>query len=61
VLRRVGDTLVWLGLILMVAGVVYFTPRFANYVESERSKHERESKTWRAMAYLEFVSHDATP
>ena len=43
-MRQVGDMLVWLGLILVVAGVVYFTPRFANYVASERSEHGRESK-----------------
>lgn len=31
-MRQVGDTLIWLALILVVAGVVYFTPRLATYV-----------------------------
>ncbi len=31
-MRQFGDTLVWLGLILVVAAVVYFTPRLATYV-----------------------------
>ena len=31
-MRQVGDTLVWLGLIMVVAAVVYFTPRFASYL-----------------------------
>jgi hypothetical protein len=33
-MRHVLDTLVWFGLILMVAAVVYFTPRVADYVSS---------------------------
>jgi len=49
-MRQIGDMLVWLGLILMIAAVVYFTPRFANYA-SELSDHGRESRTPRAMAY----------
>ena len=35
-MRQVGDTLVWLGLIVVLAAVVYFTPRFANYFTRER-------------------------
>ena len=31
-MRQLGDMLVWLGLIVVVAAVVYFTPRIANYV-----------------------------
>ena len=30
-MRQVGDTLVWLGLIVVVAAVLYFTPRFASF------------------------------
>jgi hypothetical protein len=60
-MRQVGDMLVWLALILVVAGVVYFTPRFANYVASERSGHGRESRISRVMAYQQFESPDATP
>ena len=37
-MRQVGDTLVWLAMIGVVAAVVYFTPRLASYVGSrERS------------------------
>jgi hypothetical protein len=31
-MRQVGDTLVWLGLIVVVGAVIYFTPRFASYL-----------------------------
>jgi hypothetical protein len=31
-MRQVGDTMVWLGMILLVAAVIYFTPRLASYV-----------------------------
>jgi hypothetical protein len=31
-MRQVGDTLVWLGMIVVVAAVIYFTPRLASYV-----------------------------
>ena len=31
-MRQVGDTLVWLALIAVVAAVLYFTPLFANMV-----------------------------
>jgi len=33
-MRQVGDTLVWLALVAVVAAVVYFTPRFASYFSS---------------------------
>ena len=33
-MRQVGDTLVWLALIVVVAAVVYFTPRVASYVST---------------------------
>ncbi len=35
-MRQVGDTLVWLGLIVVLAAVVYFTPQFASYFARER-------------------------
>jgi hypothetical protein len=31
-MRQVGDTIVWLGMIMVVAAVIYFTPRLASYV-----------------------------
>ncbi len=60
-MRQVGDMLVWLVLIVVVAAVVYFTPRFANYVASEQSEHARDSRTSRVMAYQRSESTDATP
>jgi hypothetical protein len=33
-MRQVGDTLVWLGLITVVAAVIYFTPRLASLVSA---------------------------
>jgi hypothetical protein len=60
-MRQVGDMLVWLALIVVVAAVVYFTPRVANYVASERSDPGRASQTSQAMAYQQFGSPDATP
>jgi hypothetical protein len=33
--------LVWLGLILVVAAVVYFTPRLAEFVTAVQSNQER--------------------
>ncbi len=31
-MRQVVDTLVWLAMIMVIAAVVYFTPRLASYV-----------------------------
>jgi len=33
-MRHIGDTLVWLGLVLVAAAVIYFTPRVSDYVAS---------------------------
>ena len=60
-MRQVGDMLVWLALIVVIAAVVYFTPRVANYVASEQSDHGRESMTSRPVAYPAFGQPDATP
>lgn len=47
-MRQVGDTLVWLALIAMVAAVLYITPRVANYVSSreEGSIANRPGVAW---------------
>jgi hypothetical protein len=54
-MRHVGDTLVWLGLILVVAAVVYFTPRFADYVSSMGAEHGRGCSTCREVAFNHSV------
>jgi len=59
-MRQVGDMLVWFAVILVIAAVVYFTPRFAAYA-SQRADQGRESGTSRAMAYQQLDSPDATP
>jgi hypothetical protein len=44
-MRQVGDTLVWLALIVVVAAVLYITPRVANYVSTREKEaiHMRRS------------------
>jgi hypothetical protein len=51
-MRQVGDTLVWLSLIAVVAAVLYFTPRFASYFASrERDSLAagRDGVAWRVV------------
>ena len=45
-MRQVGDTLVWLAMIGVVAAVVYFTPRLANYVGSMADDHTSDKATF---------------
>ncbi len=52
-MRQVGDTLVWLALIAMVAAVLYITPRVAHYVssrEEETSSFDRPGVAWHVEA-----------
>ncbi len=49
-MRQVGDTLVWLAMIGVVAAVVYFTPRLASYVGSV-TDHTRGPNTSSEIAY----------
>jgi hypothetical protein len=49
-MRHVGDTLVWLGLMLMVAAVIYFTPQVADYVSSMAADRGHEAVTYRELA-----------
>jgi hypothetical protein len=37
-MRQVQDTLVWLAMILVVAGVIYLMPRVASYVGAAESE-----------------------
>jgi hypothetical protein len=49
-MRQVADTLVWLAMIGVVAAVIYFTPRFAQYVRGrELSEHGKDCVTCRAI------------
>jgi hypothetical protein len=49
-MRQVGDTLVWLAMIAVVAAVVYFTPRVANYVASMGSEYNPDCMTCHTIA-----------
>jgi hypothetical protein len=55
-MRQVRDTLVWLAMILVVAAVVYVTPRVANYVRASESEHGQACVTCREVAF----DHDHT-
>jgi hypothetical protein len=60
-MRQVGDTLVWLGLILMIAAVVYFTPRLANLLAAVQSPQDRGSVAWHAVDAQPEAMLEATP
>lgn len=60
-MRQVGDTLVWLGLILVLAAVVYFTPRLADFVAAVQSHQGRGSVAWRVVDSPADEIPDATP
>jgi hypothetical protein len=58
-MRQFGDTLVWLGLIVVVAAVVYFTPRVASYVSARDAKPERPGRVvWRVPVVAVEASAD---
>jgi hypothetical protein len=44
-MRQVGDTLVWLAMIGVVAAVVYFTPRLASYMGSVNDRNHNVAAT----------------
>ncbi len=48
-MRQVGDTLVWFGLMLVVAAVIYFTPRLANYVTAATTERGRTPESVHSM------------
>jgi hypothetical protein len=50
-MRQVGDTLVWLAMIGLVAAVVYFTPRLASYVGSAGNEHPGDKITSSEISY----------
>ena len=60
-MRQVGDMLVWLGVILVVAGVLYFTPRFASYVSAVQALQERGKVAWHVFPHGPDEIADVTP
>ena len=59
-MRQVGDSLVWLAMIGLVAAVVYFTPRLASYVGSA-TEHGGDKITSREIAYHQDRNSVQTP
>jgi hypothetical protein len=60
-MRQVGDTLVWLAMIMVVVAVVYFTPRVARYVSAMGSAHGATCHTCREIAYHHDDPFDTAP
>jgi hypothetical protein len=58
-MRQVGDMLVWLAVILVVAAVVYYTPRVASYVT--RDVHEPGRVAFRPASHQVYAPADETP
>jgi hypothetical protein len=59
-MRQVGDTLVWLAMIGVVAAVVYFTPRLASYLGSG-NEHSRSNIASSGIAYHQDDASVQTP
>lgn len=60
-MRQVGDMLVWLAVILVVAAVVYYTPRVASYVTARDSRPEQGRVAWRGTTHLLNASAQENP
>jgi len=60
-MRQVLDMLVWLAVIMVVAAVVYFAPRFAHSVAAMGSRHGEECKACHEIALLNPDTAEATP
>jgi hypothetical protein len=52
-MRQLGDTLVWMAMIMVVGAVVYFTPRLANYVAAMGADDSGGCGTCHEIAYHE--------
>jgi hypothetical protein len=57
-MRQVGDTLVWLGLISVVAAVVYFTPRLADYMAAASADRGQAHENYHAVVLSPDDGHD---
>ncbi len=60
-MRQVVDTLVWLAMISVIAAVVYFTPRLANYVTSISGEHPQACLTCRGIMHATHEIAIRTP
>jgi len=50
-MRQIGDMLVWLAVIVVVATVVYYTPLVANYVSARDLRQEQARVALRAVSH----------
>jgi hypothetical protein len=48
-MRQLRDTLVWLAMILVVAGVLYWMPRVASFVRAGESEQRPASISYRGV------------
>jgi hypothetical protein len=57
-MRQIGDLLVWVSLVLVLALVAYFTPKLAQYMSSE-TRRPHQSWTYRDLAWNQEDFADA--
>jgi hypothetical protein len=60
-MRQVGDMLVWLAVILVVAAVVYYTPRVASYVTARDAHEAGRVAAWRPAAHTVYTPAEENP
>jgi hypothetical protein len=61
VMRQVGDMLVWLAMILVVAAVVYYTPQVASYMSGRDTYPAHGKVAWHAMQHGEVSPASEDP
>jgi hypothetical protein len=66
-MRQLGDFAAWLGLILIVFGVIYYTPKLVDYINDDSpargrpavtSRHARGEAARRSMAMYRHLGFD---
>ena len=59
-MRQVGDMLVWLAMILVVAAVVYYTPQVATYMSGRDTRSLQGNVAWHANQHAEESGAEET-
>ena len=60
-MRQIGDMLVWLAMILVVAAVVYYTPQIANFVSATDTRPMHGRVVWHPVHHGEEPPTADTP
>ncbi len=60
-MRQIGDALVWLAMILVVAAVVYYTPQVASYMSGRDSHPVQGRVAWHPTHHGEIPPASETP